>query len=226
MSQVQPHLLRRVLVRFLGGGLLLAAVFFGTAGTFRYWEAWLYLLVLLVPVTLALVYLMRRDPELLERRTRDREPRAGQRRIIGAATFVLILAYVLPGLDHRFGWSEVPVAVVLAADILSLAGYGLFLLVMRENSYASRTIAVDAGQKVVTSGPYRHLRHPMYLGAIVMYLAGPIALGSYWALLPALLLPVVLAARILDEERLLVEELPGYREYTAKTRYRLIPGLW
>jgi protein-S-isoprenylcysteine O-methyltransferase Ste14 len=226
MSEVRPHLLRRVLVRFLGGGLLLAAVFFGTAGTLRYWQAWIYLIVLLVPVTMTGVYLMRRDPELLERRTRGREPRASQRLIISASTFVLILAYVLPGLDQRFGWSDVPVAVVLTADVVSLLAYGLFVLVMWENRYASRTIAVDAGQKVVSTGPYRYVRHPMYVAMIVMYLAGPIALGSYWAVLPALLLPVVLAARILDEERLLVEELPGYREYTAKTRFRLIPGLW
>lgn len=226
MSEVRPHLLRRVLVRFLGGGLVLAAVLFGTAGTLAYWQAWLYLVPLFSAVTLAAVYLLRTDPGLMERRIRSREARVKQRAIISGATLVLLLAFILPGLDFRFGWSNVPLAVVVVADVIVLLGYGLFLLVMRENRYASRIVEVETGQEVIASGPYRWVRHPMYLAAIVMYLASPLALGSYWAVLPALLLPVVLAARVRDEEQMLAAELPGYPAYMERTRFRLVPGVW
>ena len=226
MSEVRPHLLRRVLVRFLGGGIVLAAVLFGTAGTLANWQAWLYLVPLFGAVTLALIYLIRTDPGLLERRIRSREARANQRAIISVAGLIILLAFILPGLDYRFGWSSVPAAVVVAADGIVLLGYGVFVLVMRENRYASRTVEVDSGQKVITTGPYHVVRHPMYIAAIVMYLASPLALGSAWALLPALLLPFVIVLRIRDEERMLVDSLPGYREYRTQTKYRLIPGIW
>lgn len=226
MKAAHPGLLRRVLVRFGAGAVILATVFFVTAGTFDYWQAWLYMAVLFTPLLLALIYFYRRDPAFLERRIRSREPRARQRTAIGAAALILILAYVLPGLDQRFGWSHVPVSVVLAADLVSLLSYLGLLLVLRENRYAARTVEVQAGQHVISTGPYRIVRHPMYLAATVMYLAGPVALGSYWAVLPALLLPIVLAMRLLDEERLLAEELSGYRDYQARTKFRLIPGIW
>jgi len=226
MSESHPHLLRRVLVRFGAGALVLAALFFGTAGTLRYWQAWLYLAVLFIPMTFVLVYLLRRDPSLLERRIRGREPRSGQRSVVSVAALIILLAFVLPGLDQRFGWSEVPPGVVVVADLAVLLGYGLFFLVLRENSYAARTVTVESGQQVVTTGPYRAVRHPMYVAVVVMYVASPLALGSAWALLPALLLPFVIVLRIRDEERMLADGLPGYREYRTQTKYRLIPGIW
>ena len=226
MSAAHPGLLRRALVRFGAGALILATVFFVTAGTFDYWQAWLYMAVLFTPLLVALIYFYRRDPAFLERRIRSREPRVRQRTAIGASALILILAYVLPGLDQRFGWSHVPVSVVLAADLVSLLSYLGLLLVLRENRFAARTVEVQAGQHVISTGPYGIVRHPMYLAAIVMYLAGPVALGSYWAVLPGLLLPIVLAMRLLDEERLLAEELAGYRDYQTRTKFRLIPGIW
>lgn len=226
MSESHPHLLRRVLVRFGAGALVLAALFFGTAGTLRYWQAWLFLAVLFIPMTFVLVYLLRRDPGLLERRIRGREPRSGQRSVVSVAALIILLAFVLPGLDQRFGWSEVPPGVVVVADLAVLLGYGLFFLVLRENSYAARTVTVESGQQVVTTGPYRAVRHPMYVAVVVMYVASPLALGSAWALLPALLLPFVIVLRIRDEERMLADGLPGYREYRTQTKYRLIPGIW
>jgi protein-S-isoprenylcysteine O-methyltransferase Ste14 len=226
MTVSRGALLVRALA-YLGAGLvLMGLLFFGLAGTLAYWQAWLYLGTLFVPITLALVYLIVRDPELLARRLRTRETRSEQRRIIGGTAYLILLAFFIPGLDRRFGWSSVPAAVVILADVTVVAAYGLFFLVMRENSYAARTIAVEAGQKVITTGPYRVVRHPMYVAAIVMYLASPLALGSVWAVLPALLLPFVLARRVRDEERLLSDELPGYREYQRTTKYRLVPGVW
>lgn len=201
-------------------------MFFGTAGTLRYWQAWLYLAVLFIPMTFVLVYLLRRDPGLMERRIRGREPRAGQRAVVSVASVIILPAFVVPGLDQRFGWSEVPPAVVVVADLLVLLGYGLFFLVLRENSYAARTVTVEAGQQVVTTGPYGAVRHPMYVAVVVMLLASPPALGSAWAMLPALLLPLVIVLRIRDEERMLADGLPGYRRYRTQTKYRLIPGIW
>lgn len=223
---VPEGLLRRTMVRFGGGALVLGALFFGTAGTFAYWQAWLYLAVLFVPATFVLVYLMRRDPALLERRMRGREPLRTQRTIIGLSSAVLLLAFVLPGLDRRFGWSSVPSAVVIVADVLHLLGYLLFFLVLRENRHAARTVEVEEGQEVITTGPYRTVRHPMYVAVLLMYGCAPLALGSWWALVPTLALPFTLVARIRSEERLLEEELAGYREYMRKTRWRMIPGLW
>jgi protein-S-isoprenylcysteine O-methyltransferase Ste14 len=212
--------------RLAGAALALAALFFGTAGTLYYWEAWVYLVVLFLPTGLILVYLARNDPALLERRLRKRESRARQQVALTLAMLVILLAFVLPGLDRRFGWSNVSPGVVLLADVVFLMGYGQFFLVLRENSFASRVVEVEAGQVVVTTGPYRVVRHPMYVAIIVVVLASPLALGSIWAVLPALLLPFVLVARIRDEERLLTDSLPGYREYQSTTKCRLIPGIW
>ena len=157
-------------------------------------------------------------------RTREREPE--QQRIIALSAPILLLAFLIPGFDHRFGWSNVPVWGVLAADFIVLLGYGLFFLVLRENRYASRVIEVEQEQQVIRSGPYARVRHPMYLGILVFYLASPLALGSYWAMLPALLNIPILVARIRNEESVLVRDLKGYQDYMQQTRYRLIPGIW
>jgi protein-S-isoprenylcysteine O-methyltransferase Ste14 len=222
----RSSLFLRALSLFAVGALGLALLLFGTAGTIAYWEAWLYLAVLFIPIFVVLVYLTLRDPDLLRRRLQSREARPAQRRIIGGAAYVILLALVIPGFDHRFGWSDLPPAVVLAADGIVLLGYLLFIRVLRENSYAARTITVEAGQQVITTGPYRRIRHPMYSAILLIYLATPLALGSIWGVLPALLLPWILAQRATDEERLLAEELPGYRDYLAITKYRFVPGIW
>ena len=227
----QSHLSRGALlwmvaVRIIGAVLALFALFFLPAGTFAYWEAWVYLAVILIPVFFVLVYLLKNDPELLERRMRTREREPEQQRIIALSAPILLLAFLIPGFDHRFGWSNVPVWGVLAADFIVLLGYGLFFLVLRENRYASRVIEVEQEQQVIRSGPYARVRHPMYLGILVFYLASPLALGSYWAMLPALLNIPILVARIRNEESVLVRDLKGYQDYMQQTRYRLIPGIW
>lgn len=226
MTDSRSSLFLRALSLFAVGALGLALLLFGTAGTIAYWEAWLYLAVLFIPIFVVLVYLTLRDPDLLRRRLQSREARPAQRRIIGGAAYIILLALVIPGFDHRFGWSDLPPAVVLAADGIVLLGYLLFIRVLRENSYAARTITVEAGQQVITTGPYRRIRHPMYSAILLIYLATPLALGSIWGVLPALLLPWILAQRATDEERLLAEELPGYRDYQAITKYRFVPGIW
>ena len=202
------------------------AMFFLPAGTLAYWEAWVYMATLLVPMLLVLVYLLRNDPELLERRMRTRETQAVQRLIIKISYLYYLLTFLLPGFDRRFGWSDVPIWVVLVADTLVVLGFGVFFLVLRENRYASRIIEVEEGQSIISSGPYTVVRHPMYLGVSLLYTATPLALGSFWALIPSVMIVPLLAARIRTEESVLLRELEGYAEYSQQTRYRLLPGVW
>lgn len=212
--------------RFGAGLFVLLVVLFLPAGTLAYWEAWLYVAVFFVPVTLVLIHLLRHDPALLERRLKARERQAEQGLVIKLGTVCYLLTYLLPGLDHRYGWADVPVAAVIAADAVFLLSYGLFFLVLRENSYASRVVEVEEGQKVISTGPYSVVRHPMYVAVLGMLLSTPVALGSWWALIPALPMVPLLVARIRGEERVLVTELDGYDEYMLRVTRRLIPGIW
>jgi protein-S-isoprenylcysteine O-methyltransferase Ste14 len=221
-----PGLARTVYTRALLAGPALWAILFIPAGTLAYWEAWLYLAILLIPMFFVFRYLLKHDPQLLERRMQMREREVAQRRIISLSYLYFLVAFTLPGFDRRWGWSDVPPLVVIAADLVVMLGYSVFVLVLRENQYAARTIQVEQGQRVISSGPYALVRHPMYLGVTLMYLASPLALGSYWALLPALLIVPILVARIINEEKVLERDLAGYREYTQITKYRLLPGVW
>ena len=222
----QGKLTKMVSVRLLVFIPLLLAMFFLPAGTFAYWEAWVYLTVLLIPMVLVLIYLIRNDPELLERRMRMREKESEQKLIIKISYLYFLLVFLLPGFDKRLGWSNIPVVVVIVADVLVLVGYGMFFLALRENRYASRIIEVEKEQKVISSGPYAIVRHPMYVGVSLIYIFSPLALGSYWATIPSLLIIPLLVARIRNEESVLGRELKGYKEYMQKTKYRLIPGIW
>jgi len=222
----QGKLTKMVSVRLLVFIPLLLAMFFLPAGTFAYWEAWVYLTVLLIPMVLVLIYLLRNDPELLERRMRMREKESEQKLIIKISYLYFLLVFLLPGFDKRLGWSNIPVVVVIVADVLVLVGYGMFFLALRENRYASRIIEVEQEQKVISSGPYAIVRHPMYVGVSLMCIFTPLALGSYWAAIPSLLIIPLLVARIRNEESVLGRELKGYKEYMQKTKYRLIPGIW
>jgi protein-S-isoprenylcysteine O-methyltransferase Ste14 len=217
---------RAIVLRFGLMPIVLGAVFFGTAGTFRYWQAWVYMAVLLIPMLGVVIYFLKKDPTVLERRLRTKEKESRQKLILLLGWPSFLGVYLVPGLDHRFGWSAVPPALVMAADLLVLCGYGFFFLILRENRFAGRTITVDEGQRVVSTGPYAFVRHPMYLSVLIQWMLTPIALGSFWALLPAGLLPVILIARILNEERVLGRELDGYKEYMGRVRFRLIPGIW
>lgn len=220
------RLATKALVRLLISFIILTALLFLPAGSARYWEAWAYLCVLFLSIMLALLYLLVHHPRLLERRMRMREKTAEQKLIVATGMFFYILTFLCSGLDFRFGWSHVPAVAVVAADLLVLAGYGLFVLVLRENPYASRIIEVEQDQRVVTTGPYAAVRHPMYLAVLVIFLSTPVALGSWWGVITALPLVAVLVARIRNEERQLAEDLEGYREYMQTTRYRLIPRVW
>lgn len=220
------ELKRKAMGWYVVAVLIMGVVLFLPAGTLFYWQAWVYMAILFVPMIFALEYMLKYEPELLERRMRMKEKVTLQARLIKLSYLYVGLVFIIPGLDKRYQWSAVPLAVVVLAEVMVFAGYILCLWVFKENPYASRVIEVEPGQEVVTTGLYTRVRHPMYLAALLMYLFTPLALGSYWALLATPLLVVFLAVRIINEEKLLLRELKGYPEYTQKTRYRLIPGIW
>jgi protein-S-isoprenylcysteine O-methyltransferase Ste14 len=206
-------------------GLLL----FIPAGTIEYWQAWVYLAVFTAGSALTTLYLLKRDPALLERRMRGgpaAEKRPTQRVIMLFTSIGFISILVVPALDHRFGWSDVPPAIVIAGNVLVVMGYLLIVRVFRENTFTAATVQVAENQRVISTGPYAIVRHPMYAGG-AMYLFGtPLALGSYWGFVPFAAMLPFLIWRLLDEERLLAKDLPGYTEYQQRVRYRLIPFVW
>ena len=206
-------------------GLLL----FLAAGTVRYWQGWAYLAIFTAASVLTTVDLVRRDPALLERRMRagpTAEARPAQKVIMLGTSLGFIALLVVPALDHRFGWTPVPRGVVLVGNALVALGFSLVARVYRENTFTSATIQVVEGQRVVSTGPYAHVRHPMYASAFLYLLGTPLALGSYWGLVPLVALTPFLIWRLLDEERFLARDLPGYAEYQRRVRYRLVPFVW
>jgi protein-S-isoprenylcysteine O-methyltransferase Ste14 len=208
---------------------VMAALVFASAGTFDYWQGWVYLLVYFAASIAITVYLVRRDPELLARRMRGgptAEKRPVQRLIMWLASAGFIGLVVVPALDRRFGWSHLPAALALAGDGLMVLGWVGIYLVFRENSFAAATIEVAPDQRVISTGPYALVRHPMYATALVMLLGIPLALGSLWGVLVLAAVLPALVWRLLDEESFLARDLPGYVAYKDKVRHRLIPGIW
>ena len=222
----QKSFRRMVITRFTGLFIILGFMFFLPAWTFNYWQAWIYMLILVVPMIFIVRYLYKYDPELLKRRLRMRERQKTQKLIQAVLWPFFLLAYIIPGFDYRLHWSNVPLTIIIISEVLVLLSYLFIGQVFRTNSYASRIIEVEKGQRVITTGPYAIVRHPMYFGVFVMYVFSPLALGSYWALIPALLIVPILFIRIRGEEKELLENLEGYKEYVIKTKYRLVPGIW
>jgi protein-S-isoprenylcysteine O-methyltransferase Ste14 len=209
--------------------LVLALALFIPAGTINYWQAWVFLVVWTVSVLAITLYLMKRDPGLLERRVATgpvAEQQLSQQIIQALSSLAFIVMFVLPALDHRFAWSSVPLIVVVVGDILVAFGLYSVFLVFKENTYTSAIIAVGAEQKIITTGPYAVVRHPMYAGAFIMLFGVPLSLGSWWGLLPVLPMIVVIVVRLLEEEKFLVKNLAGYEEYCNKVKYRIIPFIW
>ncbi len=219
-------LLRKVFSRFLIGILLMALFVFLPAGTFSYYNGWLMLALIFFPMTSVGIYFYKNDPAFLERRMRTHEKEKEQKLIIKLAYIPYLIGFLLPGFDHRFGWSAVPVWLVIFASLLFLLSYFAIFLVFKANSYASRVVEVEKEQKVIDTGPYALVRHPMYTANSILTFCVPVVLGSYYGLIPFLMLPVVFVFRLLNEEEVLKRDLPGYTEYCQKVKYRLIPFVW
>jgi protein-S-isoprenylcysteine O-methyltransferase Ste14 len=219
-------LLINALLKYLLGLMLVSLLLFLPAGGFAYPNGWLFTALLFIPMLLLGVVLFVRSPELLKRRLDGKEKERAQRGVLAFSALLFPFAFLLSAFDFRFGWSRVPLPVVCIASALFLLGYGLYAEVMRENAYLSRTVKVEVGQTVISSGLYRIVRHPMYLSTLLMFLPMPLILGSYWGLAALLPYPALLVFRILNEEKLLCKELFGYTEYTARVRWRLLPFIW
>jgi len=213
----------------LFGILIMAVLLFLPAGTLNYWQAWVFMAVFVSASTAVTVYLAIHDPKLLERRMRAgpaAEKERSQKIIIFLAMMGFMGLLVVPAFDHRFGWSRVPTYVCLIGDALIAIGFLLVFFVVKVNAYAASTIQVAEDQKVISTGPYALVRHPMYAGSFPILIGTPLALGSWWGLSALIVFVPVLIWRLVDEESFLRKNLPGYTEYTDKVRYRLVPHVW
>lgn len=208
---------------------IIGLLVFAPAGTIHYWQAWVYLGIYFTASFLIVLYLAKRDPALLERRMRggpSAEKRKSQRAAMSLATGGFIAAMVVPALDHRFRWSSVPIFAVILGDVLTALWFGVAFLVFRENSFSAATVLIAEGQTVISPGPYAIVRHPMYAGGLLSFIGTSLALGSWWGMLALVVVLPAFIWRLVDEERLLRGNLPGYAEYSKRVRYRLIPGLF
>ena len=214
------------MIRFISLPVLLGVITILPAGTFNYWELYVYIGTILVTMLYALWFFLKNDVQFLESRMRMKEKEKHQSFIQTLFSVFVLSGFILCGLDKRFEWSVIPAYLVLLADMVVFFGYIIIITVFKQNSYASRTVEIENDQPVISNGLYSIVRHPMYIGVLIMFTLTPLALGSYWGLIPMSVVPVALILRIINEEKFLIENLPGYSDYCQKIRYRLIPFLW
>ena len=219
-------LLISALTKFIFGIVLVGALLFLPAWTFDYFGAWLFLGILFIPMMIMGIVMFIKSPSLLEKRLANREKERAQKGVVGVSALMFLGGFILSAIDFRYGWSRVPLWLTIAAAVIFLVGYALYAEVLRENAYLSRTVEVQEGQKVIDTGLYGVVRHPMYLATLLMFLPMPIVLGSFWGLIPFAIYPVAIIIRIINEEKVLLEGLAGYSEYRKKVKYRLIPFIW
>ena len=219
-------LLIEALTKFTCGLLLVGLLIFLPAGTLSYTYGWLLVSLLFGPMLIAGFVMLSKSPEFLKKRLDAKEKQGRQKGVVAISGLMFVIGFVIAGLDFRFGWSTVPDWVIITASALFLVAYALYAEVMRENAYLSRTIKVEEGQKVVDTGLYGVVRHPMYMATILLFLMIPLVLGSWYALIAFAFYPAVIVVRLKDEEELLIRELPGYEAYKKKVKYRLIPFIW
>jgi len=229
MDDRTAALLRQAWPRQLVFLVFITALLFAPAGTLDFWQAWLFLAVFVACMVPLGIYFVRTDPALVERRMRagpaaEQEP--VQKVAIGIVCAALLAMLIVPGFDRRWHWSGVPAWLTVVADATIVASFVIFFYVMKQNSFAAATVRVEREQTVVSTGLYGVVRHPMYMGTLPLTIAMPLALGSWWALLPVIAIVPALVWRLVDEERVLRRDLPGYAAYCARVRYRLVPGIW
>ena len=225
-ERITMKLLISGLTKLIFGIALIGLMLFLPAQTFNYFGAWLFMGVLMIPVMIMGAVLFIKAPDLLEKRLQNKEKEATQRGVVAFSGLMFLGGFLLSAFDYRFGWSSVPMWLTILAAIVFLAGYGMYAEVMRENAYLSRTVEVQEGQKVISTGLYGIVRHPMYLATLLMFLPMPLILQSLWGLIPFALYPVLIGIRIINEEKVLSADLEGYTEYKKTVKYRLIPFIW
>jgi protein-S-isoprenylcysteine O-methyltransferase Ste14 len=219
-------LLLNAAVKFVLGLLLVCLLLFLPAGTLSYWNGWLFVGLLFLPMLVLGVVLWLKSPELLKKRLDNKEEQSSQKKVVALSGVLFFVGFLVAGFDFRFGWSHVPSWVVWIASAVLLISYALYAEVMRENAYLSRTVKVQEGQKVIDTGLYGIVRHPMYAVTVWLFLSIPLVLGSFWSLLCFVPYVVIIAFRIRNEEKVLEDGLEGYSDYKKRVKYRLIPFLW
>ena len=214
------------LVKLLSGIILIGLLLFWPAGTWLYWQAWLLITLLFVPMTCTGIWLLISMPDLLAKRLNNKEKEQTQKHVVALSGLMFIGGFVVCGLDHRFAWSNVPIWLTIIASVVFLVGYALYAEVLRENAYLSRTIEVQENQQLIDTGLYGIVRHPMYTATLLMFLSMPVVLGSARALIIFAIYPILIIRRIYNEEQVLAAGLSGYTDYQQRVRWRLVPGLW
>ena len=214
------------IVKFLSGLILVGLPLFLSAGSFAYWNAWLFMGILFIPMFIAGLILMKKNPYLLEKRLNAKEEQSEQKTVIALSGIMFLVGFVVAGLDYRFQWIKLPEWLVIVGAVVFVIAYGLYAEVLRENTYLSRTIEVQENQKVIDTGLYGIVRHPMYAVTLILFLSMPIVLGSVISFMIFLAYPFIIAGRIKNEEKVLEEGLAGYKEYKQKVKYRLVPFIW
>ena len=216
----------RALIKYLAGLILVGILLFVPAGSFRYFEGWLFIGLLFVPMLLLGMVLLFRSPELLQKRLESKEEEKTQKGVLGVFAFLFVAGFILAGLDYRFDWSRFPPIIPKIGSVFLLVSYALYAEVIRENTYLSRTIHVQDGQRVIDTGLYALVRHPMYTVTLLLFLSFAVVLNSLWTLFCFLLFIPLFVIRILNEEKVLLKDLQGYASYREKVKYRLIPFIW
>ena len=214
------------MVKFLSGLIIVALPLFLSAGSFAYWNAWLFMGILFIPMFIAGIILMKKNPYLLEKRLDVKEKQSQQKTVIALSGIMFLSGFIVAGLDYRFQWIKLPNWLVIVGAVVFLIAYGLYAEVLMENTYLSRTVEVQENQKVIDTGLYGIVRHPMYAVTLILFLSMPIVLGSVIAFIIFLTYPFIIAGRIKNEEKVLEEGLAGYKEYKQKVKYRLVPFIW
>ena len=223
---MDTKLIVQAVTRFLAGLLIVGLLLFIAAGTFAFWQAWLLIIILFVPMLLAGLVMMKKSPDLLRKRLNGKEEQAEQKTVILLSGLMFLAAFIAAGLNVRFGWIQLPGAVSFAAAVIFLLAYILYAEVMRENAYLSRTVEVQENQKVIDTGLYGIVRHPMYMSTLLLFLSMPLVLGSVISFVIMLVYIPIISMRIRNEEQVLEEGLAGYKEYKQRVRYKVIPFVW
>lgn len=223
---MKMNLRREALTKFLSGLVLMGVLLFLPAGSFAYWQGWLLIGILFVPMFFAGLVMLKRNPELLQKRLRDREEQNEQKAVIFMSGLMFLAAFIVAGLNFRFQWIVMPSWICVAAAVLFLLGYLLYAEVLRENVWLSRTVEVQENQKVIDTGLYGIVRHPMYLSTLILFLSMPLVLGSVISFVITLLYIPLIARRIRNEEQVLEAGLQGYTQYKKKVKYKVIPFVW
>ena len=222
----QMKLFLNALTKYICGLLLVGLLLFLPAGTFNYINGWIFIALLFIPILILGIVLFIKSPELLKKRLDGKEQEGTQKGVVAFSGLIFLIGFIVAGLDFRFGWSNMPKTVTVIASLLFLISYGLYAEVMRENIYLSRKVAVQENQKVIDTGLYSIVRHPMYMATVIMFLSIPIILGSVISFVIFIAYPFIIAVRIKNEEEILAEQLDGYDEYKQKVKYKMIPYIW